>query len=183
MKEIVLDTETTGLSVKDGHRIVEIGCIELDNQILTSNRFHCYLNPQRKVSEEAFKVHGYSDEFLSDKKKFSEIADDFIKFIDDKRIGETFMETHADGSEIYVGLDNQFSGFKKLLNKNYDFIHAAMGTYQVTEAGPARLELNGQYVTADKLEDTSEWGVANPEWDSYWRLKGHPEGVASTLRA
>ena len=61
------------------------------------------------------------------------------------------METHADGSEIYIGLDNQFSGFKKLLNKNYDFIHAAMGTYQVTEAGPARLELNGQYVTADKL--------------------------------
>ena len=67
MREIVLDTETTGLSVENGHRIVEIGCIELDNQILTSNRFHCYLNPQRKVSEEAFKVHGYSDEFLSDK--------------------------------------------------------------------------------------------------------------------
>ena len=86
MKEIILDTETTGLSVKDGHRIVEIGCIELDNQILTSNRFHCYLNPQRKVSEEAFKVHGYSDKFLSDKKKFSDIADDFIKFIADKKL-------------------------------------------------------------------------------------------------
>ena len=86
MKEIVLDTETTGLSVENGHRIVEIGCIELDNQILTSNRFHCYLNPQRKVSEEAFKVHGYSDEFLSDKKKFSDIADDFIKFIADKKL-------------------------------------------------------------------------------------------------
>ena len=70
MKEIVLDTETTGLSVENGHRIVEIGCIELDDQILTSNQFHYYLNPQRKVSEEAFKVHGYSDEFLSDKKKF-----------------------------------------------------------------------------------------------------------------
>ena len=70
MKEIVLDTETTGLSVENGHRIIEIGCIELDNQILTPNRFHCYLNPQRKVSEEAFKVHGYSDEFLSDKKNF-----------------------------------------------------------------------------------------------------------------
>ena len=86
MKEIVLDTETTGLSVENGHRIIEIGCIELDNQILTSNRFHCYLNPQRKVSEEAFKVHGYSDEFLSDKKKFSEIADDFLKFIGDKKL-------------------------------------------------------------------------------------------------
>ena len=86
MREIVLDTETTGLSVENGHRIVEIGCIELDDQILTSNRFHCYLNPQRKVSEEAFKVHGYSDEFLSNKKKFSEIVDDFIKFIGDKKL-------------------------------------------------------------------------------------------------
>ena len=86
MNEIVLDTETTGLSVENGHRIVEIGCIELKDQILTSNRFHCYLNPQRKVSEEAFKVHGYSDEFLSDKKKFSEIVDDFIKFIADKKL-------------------------------------------------------------------------------------------------
>ena len=86
MKEIVLDTETTGLSVENGHRIIEIGCIELDNQIITSNRFHCYLNPQRKVSEEAFKVHGYSDEFLSNKRKFAEIADDFIKFISDKKL-------------------------------------------------------------------------------------------------
>tara|TARA_B100001559_G_C16427458_1_gene588173 strand:+ start:126 stop:791 length:666 start_codon:yes stop_codon:yes gene_type:complete len=86
MKEIVLDTETTGLSVENGHRIIEIGCIELEDQILTSNRFHCYLNPQRKVSEEAFKVHGYSDEFLSDKKKFHEIADDFINFIGDKKL-------------------------------------------------------------------------------------------------
>mgnify|MGYP001178959118 CR=1 FL=1 len=86
MNEIVLDTETTGLSVENGHRIVEIGCIELKDQILTSNRFHCYLNPQRKVSEEAFKVHGYSDEFLSNKKKFWEIVDDFIKFIGDKKL-------------------------------------------------------------------------------------------------
>ena len=86
MREIVLDTETTGLSVENGHRIVEIGCIELNDQILTSNRFHCYLNPQRKVSEEAFKVHGYSDEFLSDKKKFSEIVDDFLQFIKNKKL-------------------------------------------------------------------------------------------------
>ena len=69
MREIVLDTETTGLSVKDGHRIVEIGCIELDDFIPTKKIFHAYLNPERKVSEEAFKVHGYSDEFLLDKKK------------------------------------------------------------------------------------------------------------------
>tara|TARA_B100001769_G_scaffold272828_1_gene267899 strand:+ start:281 stop:949 length:669 start_codon:yes stop_codon:yes gene_type:complete len=86
MKEIVLDTETTGLLVKDGHRIVEIGCIELDNLIPTKNIFHCYLNPERKVSEKAFEVHGYSDEFLSSKKKFSDIADIFLEFIKDKKI-------------------------------------------------------------------------------------------------
>jgi len=86
MKEIVLDTETTGLSVRDGHRIVEIGCIEIDNLIPTKNIFHCYLNPERKVSEKAFEVHGYSDEFLSDKKKFNEIADEFLDFIRGKKI-------------------------------------------------------------------------------------------------
>ena len=86
MKEIVLDTETTGISVKDGHRIVEIGCIELDNLIPTNNKFHCYLNPERKVSEKAFEVHGYSDEFLSKQKKFSQVANDFIEFIKDKRL-------------------------------------------------------------------------------------------------
>ena len=86
MKEIVLDTETTGISVKEGHRIVEIGCIELDNLVPTKNKFHCYLNPERKVSEKAFEVHGYSDSFLADKMKFREIADDFLKFIKDKRL-------------------------------------------------------------------------------------------------
>ena len=86
MKEIVLDTETTGISVKEGHRIVEIGCIELDNLIPTKNKFHCYLNPQRKVSEQALKIHGYNDEFLSKQKKFNEIGDEFIEFIKDKRL-------------------------------------------------------------------------------------------------
>ena len=86
MLEIVLDTETTGISVKDGHRIVEIGCIELNNLIPTQNKFHCYLNPERKVSEKAFEVHGYSDEFLSKQKKFSEVVNDFLKFIKDKRL-------------------------------------------------------------------------------------------------
>jgi len=86
MIEVVLDTETTGLSVAKGHRIVEIGCIELKDQIPTNKTFHCYLNPQRKVSEDAVKVHGYTDEFLADKKKFSEIVDDFLKFIQDKKL-------------------------------------------------------------------------------------------------
>ena len=86
MKEIILDTETTGLSVKEGHRIVEIGCIELENFIPTNNNFHCYLNPERKVSEKALKTHGYTDEFLSDKKKFKEIADDFLLYIKGKKL-------------------------------------------------------------------------------------------------
>tara|TARA_Y100000590_G_scaffold387851_1_gene461749 strand:+ start:2282 stop:2947 length:666 start_codon:yes stop_codon:yes gene_type:complete len=86
MKEVVLDTETTGLSVKDGHRIVEIGCLELENQIPTLNKFHCYLNPERKVSEKAFEIHGYSDEFLSLQKKFIDICDDFLNFIKDKKL-------------------------------------------------------------------------------------------------
>ena len=86
MKEIVLDTETTGLSVKDGHRIVEIGCIELDNLVPTKNIFHCYLNPERKVSESALKVHGYTDEFLLTKKKFNEVVDEFLEFIEGKKI-------------------------------------------------------------------------------------------------
>ena len=86
MKEVVLDTETTGISVKEGHRIVEIGCIELDNLVPTQNKFHFYLNPERKVSEEALKVHGYTDEFLHEQKKFSEIGDQFLNFIKDKRL-------------------------------------------------------------------------------------------------
>jgi len=86
MKEIVLDTETTGLEIRDGHRIVEIGCIELDNYVPTSKKFHCYLNPERKVSEQAFKVHGYSDEFLASQKKFKDIAVEFLSFIKDKRL-------------------------------------------------------------------------------------------------
>ncbi len=86
MKEIILDTETTGLSISEGHRIVEIGCIELDDLIPTKNKFHCYLNPERKVSDEAFKVHGYSNEFLSTQKKFEEIVEEFLKFIEGKRL-------------------------------------------------------------------------------------------------
>ena len=86
MKEIVLDTETTGISVKEGHRIVEIGCIELENLIPTKKNFHCYLNPERKVSEKALEVHGYTDEFLSKQKKFKEIVKEFLEFIKGKKL-------------------------------------------------------------------------------------------------
>jgi len=86
MREVVLDTETTGLSTKEGHRLVEIGCLELENLIPTGEKFHCYLNPDRKVSESAFKVHGYTDQFLSNQKKFADIVEEFIKFIENKRL-------------------------------------------------------------------------------------------------
>jgi len=86
MLEVILDTETTGLLSAEKHRIVEIGCIELNNQIPTNNIFHEYINPQRSVSKEAYKIHGYSDKFLSDKKTFAEIAESFLDFINGKKL-------------------------------------------------------------------------------------------------
>ena len=112
MKEVILDTETTGLSVKEGHRIVEIGCIELDNLIPTGNKFHCYLNPERKVSEKALEVHGYTDEFLADKKKFNEISEEFMNFIKDKRL--IIHNAEFDLSH----LNNELSISKKNIIKN-----------------------------------------------------------------
>ncbi len=116
MKEIVLDTETTGISVKDGHRIVEIGCIELDNLIPTNNKFHCYLNPERKVSEKALSIHGYTDQFLLDKKKFKEIEEEFLNFINNKRL--IIHNAEFDLSHI----NNEFNliGKKKLENEVID---------------------------------------------------------------
>tara|TARA_B100000963_G_scaffold315277_1_gene294292 strand:+ start:18390 stop:19052 length:663 start_codon:yes stop_codon:yes gene_type:complete len=108
MKEIVLDTETTGLSTKEGHRIVEIGCIELDNLIPTQKKFHYYLNPERKVSEKAFEVHGYSDEFLSKQKKFSQIVDEFIDFIKGKKLiihNAEFDLSHLNNEMKILGKD------------------------------------------------------------------------------
>ena len=86
MNEIFLDTETTGLSFKDGHRIVEIACIETKDLIATGNVFHRLINPERNIPEEAFKIHGFTEKFLSTKEKFDKIADDFLNFIDGKKI-------------------------------------------------------------------------------------------------
>jgi len=112
MKEVILDTETTGLSVREGHRIVEIGCIELEDLIPTKNRFHCYLNPERKVSEKALEVHGYTDEFLSTQKKFSEVVEDFLSFVENKRLvihNAEFDLSHLNNELALLG--------KKKLNK------------------------------------------------------------------
>ena len=106
MKEVILDTETTGLSVKDGHRIVEIGCIEIEDLVPTKNRFHCYLNPERKVSEKALEVHGYTDEFLSNQKKFSDVVEDFLNFIENKTLvihNAVFDLSHLNNELLLLG--------------------------------------------------------------------------------
>ena len=114
MKEIILDTETTGLFVKDGHRIVEIGCVELEDLIPTKNRFHCYLNPERKVSEKALEVHGYTDQFLSTQKKFSDVVDDFLKFIENKRL----VIHNAEFDLSHLNNELELLGKKKLDSAN-----------------------------------------------------------------
>ncbi len=114
MKEIVLDTETTGLSVQEGHKIVEIGCIELNDLVPSTNIFHCYLNPQRKVSKDAFAVHGYTDEFLSNKKKFYEIVDEFLEFIKDKKL----IIHNADFDLAHLNNELQLIGKKKIEKVN-----------------------------------------------------------------
>ena len=116
MKEVVLDTETTGISVKDGHRLVEIGCIELDNLIPTKNRFHCYLNPERKVSEKALEVHGYTDEFLASQKKFLEVVEQFLEFIKDKRL----IIHNAEFDLSHLNNELAILGKKKISNEIVD---------------------------------------------------------------
>ena len=121
LKEIVLDTETTGISVKAGHRLVEIGCIELENLIPTKNKFHCYLNPERKVSEKAFEVHGYDDEFLSGQKKFKEIGEKFLEFIDGKRL----IIHNADFDLAHLNNELNIFGKHKIKNEIIDTLTLA----------------------------------------------------------
>tara|TARA_Y100000768_G_scaffold148647_1_gene110969 strand:+ start:1385 stop:2044 length:660 start_codon:yes stop_codon:yes gene_type:complete len=120
MKEVVLDTETTGISIKEGHRIVEIGCIELDN-LVPINKFHSYLNPERKVSEKAFEVHGYSDEFLSTQKKFGEIVENFLKFIE----GKNLIIHNAEFDLAHLNNELFLNGRKKLENNVIDTLDLA----------------------------------------------------------
>ena len=125
MKEIVLDTETTGLSTKEGHRIVEIGCIELDNLIPTQNRFHCYLNPERKVSEKAFKVHGYTDEFLAKQKKFDQIVEEFLRFIKNKKL----VIHNAEFDLSHLNNEMKIHGKEKLQNEIVDTLVLARNKF------------------------------------------------------
>ena len=125
MKEIVLDTETTGISVKEGHRIVEIGCIELENLIPTKNKFHYYLNPERKVSEKAFEVHGYTDQFLSKQKKFNEIVVEFLEFIKNKRL----IIHNAEFDLAHLNNELNLLGEKSLKNEIIDTLILARNKY------------------------------------------------------
>jgi len=125
MKEIILDTETTGLSTQEGHRIVEIGCIELDNLVPTQNRFHCYLNPERKVSERAFKVHGYTDEFLSKQKRFGQIVDEFLNFIKKKRL----IIHNAEFDLSHLNNEMEILGKEKIQNEVVDTLILARNRF------------------------------------------------------
>ena len=125
MKEIILDTETTGLSTKEGHRIVEIGCIELDNLVPTKNRFHCYLNPDRKVSEKAFKVHGYTDEFLSKQKRFDQIVDEFLNFIKESRL----VIHNAEFDLSHLNNEMKILGKEKIKNEVVDTLVLARNKF------------------------------------------------------
>jgi DNA polymerase-3 subunit epsilon len=133
MKEVVLDTETTGISVKDGHRLVEIGCIELDNLIPTKNRFHCYLNPERKVSEKALEVHGYTDEFLASQKKFLEVVEQFLEFIKNKRL----IIHNADFDLSHLNNELAILGKKKINNEIVDTLILARNKFP---GSPVRLD-------------------------------------------
>jgi DNA polymerase-3 subunit epsilon len=125
MKEVVLDTETTGISVAEGHRVVEIGCLELDNLIPTKKKFHCYLNPERKVSEQALKVHGYNDEFLSKQKKFSEIGLEFLEFIKNKRL----IIHNAEFDLAHLNNELKLFGKKKIENEIVDTLTLARNKF------------------------------------------------------
>ena len=125
MNDVILDTETTGLSVKEGHRIVEIGCIELENLIPTKNKFHCYLNPERKVSEKAKAIHGYNDEFLKEQKKFNEIANDFLKFIEGKRL----IIHNADFDISHLNNELYLLGKEKINNEIIDTLVLARNKF------------------------------------------------------
>ena len=124
MKELILDTETTGISIKDGHRIVEIGCIELDD-LVPVNKFHTYLNPERKVSEKAFEVHGYSDEFLSKQKKFSEIVNDFLNFIE----GKSLIIHNAEFDIAHLNNELSLIGGSKISNEIIDTLELARSKF------------------------------------------------------
>ena len=160
MKEIVLDTETTGISVKEGHRIVEIGCIELDNLIPTKKKFHCYLNPERKVSEKAFEVHGYSDSFLSDKMKFREIADDFLRKNKHKKFVvldiPLLLENKINKKkDILIFVESEKSEILKRLKKRKNFNMKILNNFKKMQLSLALKKKKSQFIIKNNFKKNS----------------------------
>ena len=147
MIEIVLDTETTGLSVEKGHRIIEIGCVEIINRKYTGNEFHVYLNPERDSDPGALEVHGLTTEFLSDKPKFAEIYDEFIEFVKD-------AELLIHNAEFDIGfLNHEISLISKKLNSVDKHVSSITDTLQI-----AREKHPGQRNSLDALVNRYEVG-------------------------
>jgi DNA polymerase III, epsilon subunit, Proteobacterial len=121
IREIVLDTETTGLSPAGGDRLVEIGCVELINHIPTGNTYHVYINPERSMPEEAFRVHGLSDEFLADKPVFKAVAGDFLAFVGDA----TLVIHNAPFDMGFLNAELEWAGLPPLTNEVIDTVMVA----------------------------------------------------------
>jgi DNA polymerase-3 subunit epsilon len=134
MREIVLDTETTGLDPAQGHRLVELGCIELVNRIPTGASFHAYLNPEREVPAETFAIHGLSTEFLQDKPRFGEVADEFLAFI-----GEAPLVIHNAGFD-YGFLNAELKRIERALIARERLVDTLMLARRKHPAGPNRLD-------------------------------------------
>ena len=156
MKEVVLDTETTGISLKEGHRIVEIGCIELENLIPTKNKFHCYLNPERKVSEKALEVHGYTDEFLAKQKKFLDIVEQFLEFIKDKKL----IIHNADFDLGHLNNELAILGKKKINNEVVDTLILARDKFP---GSPASLDALCKRYRVDNSKRTQHTALIDCE--------------------
>tara|TARA_A100001015_G_scaffold321466_1_gene452361 strand:+ start:2660 stop:3388 length:729 start_codon:yes stop_codon:yes gene_type:complete len=154
VREIVFDTETTGLSPDEGHRLVELGCVELINKIRTGKTYHVYINPQRDMPYEAFKVHGLNDEFLSDKPIFSEVANDFISFLDlENQKYQTKLIIHN------AAFDMKFTNFE--LNKVK--IPSISNNYVIDTLKIAREKFPGQKNNLDALCNRFDISLASRE--------------------
>jgi len=131
MREIVLDTETTGFKPAEGHRIVEIGCLELHNHVPTGNSFHKYVNPERDMPSEAFQVHGLSEGFLSDKPVFAEIVGDFLEFIGDSRL----VIHNAAFDMAFINAELELVGFPTLpMSRSLDTVRMARDKFPGAQA-------------------------------------------------
>ena len=153
MREIVLDTETTGFDPTTGHRIVEIGCVEMINHVRTRENFHVYLNPERDMPEEAFKVHGLSEEFLSDKPLFAAVAQSFVDFIGDSRL----VIHNADFDMRFLNWELQMLGYPTMPKER------ALDTVAM-----ARKRFPGSPVSLDAL--CRRFGIDNSKRDKHGAL-------------